>query len=91
MANRIELFDRNGNIGIYQLQPQTKYKKLRKFLSIGCGIYAMNNIGCRYYWCEGMKQGGDWFKGGYYVSPFIYDFCDVYANLETSEIYKHIK
>jgi hypothetical protein len=87
---RITLNDEKGRIGVYELQKPTAHKRLRKFLNIGCGIYAMNNVGCGYYWCDGYWYG-DWFTGGYYVSPFIHHFCDVFADLKTGEIFKLIK
>lgn len=87
---KMTLTDRNGRTATYVLQRQSQHKRLRKFLSIGCGIYAMNNVGCGYYWCEGYWYG-DWFTGGYYIHPFIHNFCDVFADLNTGEIYKLIK
>lgn len=88
MKEQILLTDNSGHLAVYELQPKEKYKKLRTFVISGSGIYRINSIGHNYYWADGIKQGGDWYRGGYYTHPFINNFCDVFVDIIKNEVYK---
>jgi hypothetical protein len=74
------LENRSGQKALYRLQPIIKYKRLREYADHGGGMYRLNSIGQNYYWAEGMMGGGNWYRGGFYVAPFIHDFCDVFID-----------
>ena len=57
---------------------------------MGGGIYALNNIGCGYYWFEGMMGGGNWYRGGFHAFP-VCAFPNDFLDIKTGEVWKFVK
>lgn len=81
---RIRLKDGLNREAVYKLQPQEKYKKLRNFAGRVDHEFHAN----RYYWVIGMRGGGDWYRGGYHVSPILRHHPYLFYDRYTGEVYK---
>jgi hypothetical protein len=57
-----------------------KHKKLKEFTEcLGGGIHALNSIGCKYYWFEGLTNQ-EWYRGGFFNQPIINPSFDLFRN-----------
>ena len=77
---------------LYKLMPNNWGKRIKKFaVNMEIGIYALNWVGDRYYWADGMTGGGNWDRGGFYPWPICAHASDVIIDRQTGEAWQYVK